>query len=727
MRRTRATLIALSMLAVLGSLGLAIGQPEPGPWALVTVPAEQVTPGALDGLDVDVEGGSPERLQLQIRASQLPQLVERGLDVEVLTEDTQTLRPGVSNPEERGGGYHDPEGMTWSLRALADTYPDVVRVVEVGRSWQGRAITGVIISDNPWTREPDEPSMRILGAHHGDEWSSMEVSLDFAWTLVEAGDNADPDVMELVQNHEIWVVPMVNPDGVAAFERRNSRDVDLNRNYSYQWLSWGATGDHPFSEVETAAVRQFSIARSFHHSLSLHSGAANLGWVWNYTTERTPDDDWLEHACVGYLADSVQPGFWITNGADWYETNGDTNDWSYGERGGHDYNLEVTETKAPPEEEIPQFTGWHAGPLINFLVDGSRAGIRGRVHDPSGRGIEAELLPAEVAWPTFSDPETGAFARPLLPGTYTLEVSAPGHVSQTVTAEVLEGAATGLDVELQPLSTATVEVYDVELDADDGGEAMLCGEATLGLQEGDVHLLRAWDEQGTLPFERVDDCVILEVDPDDAVSDDWRREGEWSLLLDEPGLLLQGVLLLAAPEPGFVLDEVTVELQADDTTRIDVWGADLPEGALIRFRGPHGQREWPVVRATDDSEDRITAFVDGDQWADGDWSLRVFGRGHWAAITDAIVAEAGVLEAGDPEKPTEEPTEEPTTEEPTTEEPTEEPTPTPTPTPTPGQPGELEGTGCTCRSSHTGRGSAQLVLALAVLALYSRRRPRRWM
>ena len=165
MRRTRATLIALSMLAVLGSLGLAIGQPEPGPWALVTVPAEQVTPGALDGLDVDVEGGSPERLQLQIRASQLPQLVERGLDVEVLTEDTQTLRPGVSNPEERGGGYHDPEGMTWSLRALADTYPDVVRVVEVGRSWQGRAITGVIISDNPWTREPDEPSMRILGAH----------------------------------------------------------------------------------------------------------------------------------------------------------------------------------------------------------------------------------------------------------------------------------------------------------------------------------------------------------------------------------------------------------------------------------------------------------------------------------------------------------------------------------------------------------------------------------
>jgi carboxypeptidase T len=719
----RTTLAGLTLLLGLGTLAVAIGADRPGPWSLVSVPADQVSREVLGDLDVDVEGGSRTHLHIQARADAIEQMRARGLDVEVLVDDVSAQRPESGDPEQRGMAYHDPEGMTWSLRALADTYPDVVRVVEVGRSWQGRAMTGVVITDQPWTREQDEPSMRILGGHHGDEWSSMEVALDVAWTLVEAWDSGDEEVVAFVESHELWVVPMVNPDGAVAFERRNSNNVDLNRNYAYQWLSWGATGDHPFSEVETAAIRQLSIARSFHHSVSIHSGAANLGWLWNYTYDLTVDDDWMSQLCGIYLEDNVQPGFWITNGADWYATNGDTNDWSYGERGGHDYNLEVTETKAPPEDEIAEYTGWHAWPSINFLVNGSKAGVRGRVHDGSGRGIEAELVPQARPWPTFSDPETGAFGRPGLPGTWVLDVSAPGYVSQTVTVEVLADAATVIDIELVPLAPGvTVEVYDAELDADKGGELLLCGEATSGLEPGDIHLLRAWDEQDTLPFDRIDDCVVVEVDPGSVIGDSWRREGEWSLLLDEPGLLLQGVLLLAAGDPGFEVDDLEVELQDDGSTRIDVLGDDLPEGALIRFRGPHGERVWPQVRATGDEPERITAFVDGVDWADGDWSLRVFGAGHWAAITDAITAEGGVLEAGKPEKPTEEPTTEKPTEEPT-EEPTEQPTATP-----PGlEPGGFEGTGCACRSSNTGQGTSLLALALAGLALYLRRRPRRWM
>ena len=130
----RTAALVLVLLLGVGSLAVAIGAAGPGPWSLVAAPAWQVTPEALAGLDVDVEGGTRDRLHIQVRAADVDQLRARGLDIEVLVEDTQSTRPNVSNPEERGGGYHDPEGMTWSLRALADEYPDVVRVVEVGRS-----------------------------------------------------------------------------------------------------------------------------------------------------------------------------------------------------------------------------------------------------------------------------------------------------------------------------------------------------------------------------------------------------------------------------------------------------------------------------------------------------------------------------------------------------------------------------------------------------------------
>ena len=79
-----------------------------------------------------------------------------------------TAAPAAAAPE----GYHDPDELRAALDDLAASRPDLVQVVDLGASVEGRPIVGVRISatDQPQAR------WRILGAHHGDEACSSEVA-----------------------------------------------------------------------------------------------------------------------------------------------------------------------------------------------------------------------------------------------------------------------------------------------------------------------------------------------------------------------------------------------------------------------------------------------------------------------------------------------------------------------------------------------------------------------
>jgi hypothetical protein len=113
-------------------------------------------------------------------------------------------------------------------------------------------------------------------------------------------------------------------------------------------------------------------------------------------------------------------------------------------------------------------------------------------------------------------------------------------------------------------------------------------------------------------------------------------------------------LLLVSATPGYTLGEVTLQDDAEGT-RIDFSGEDLPEGALIRFAGPAGQRRWPTRRLGGDSGEQISAVVDPSDWAEGAWSVRVFGNGHWAALSQALQVEEGVLSLNEAVQPPDQP------------------------------------------------------------------------
>ena len=131
------------------------------------------------------------------------------------------------------------------------------------------------------------------GLTHAREPLSMMNLFYFVQLLCE-NYGTDPELTYLIDNREMWFIPVVNPDGYlynesiqpngGGMHRKNRRDtncvdgtnrgVDLNRNYGY---SWGAnnTGSSPdpcsttyrgteeFSEPETAAVRDFVEDREF--------------------------------------------------------------------------------------------------------------------------------------------------------------------------------------------------------------------------------------------------------------------------------------------------------------------------------------------------------------------------------------------------------------------------------------------------------------------------------
>jgi hypothetical protein len=351
---------------------------------------------------------------------------------------------------------------------------------------------------------------RILGAHHGDEASSAEVVL-FAMRQLLEGYGVDEDLTQVLDRDAVWFVPHVNPDGVDSDSRYNANSVDLNRNYDYEWSSDEfRSGDFPFSEPETRAVRVLSSWVPFHMGLSVHSGAANIGWIWNYTTSPTPDES-LVSAMAELYADACSVSdFWTTNGASWYITNGDTNDWSYGRQGTLDFTLEVSETKEPPEAELDALVEAHWTAIRAFLLWSDV--VVGQVTDASGRGIRA-MVQVDDGWSLTTGPE-GHFARAFQGTPDLLQVSAPGYQDAAV---AVPSSRDLLYVALEPshLSSAQPEPRSLSNTGD--------GRFTLDMDASSVLL--------THPFE--DDVEASwngsswEVDPSAMIP------GLWNLWLDE--------------------------------------------------------------------------------------------------------------------------------------------------------------------------------------------------
>jgi hypothetical protein len=253
------------------------------------------------------------------------------------------------------GVYHDYRESEAFLRDLAARFPGQARLESIGRSWEGREVYALKISDNA-DMEEAEPNIVILGCHHAREWISVEVPLRFAeYLLVNQG--SDPQARAAVTGAQVYILPLVNPDGLEfsirhyRLWRKNRRyngyytwGVDLNRNYDYQWgydnqgsspnpASAAYRGPDPFSEPESQAVRDFLLAHPPAGTVSYHNFSRLIIYPWGFKAEPAPDDAEMRAVAAEMSRQIFQVNGRLYNygpgGSSLYLTNGDLDDWVY--------------------------------------------------------------------------------------------------------------------------------------------------------------------------------------------------------------------------------------------------------------------------------------------------------------------------------------------------------------------------------------------------------------
>lgn len=348
--------------------------------------------------------------------------------------DAVAIEHGWKYSPEFERDFHSYSQMTTELQTIAATYPEITRLYDLGQSVQGRVLWGLKITDNP-DDEENEPEVRICGLHHGNEYMSAELPLNLALLLVQ-NYSTDPTITELVDNREIWIIPMVNPDGREAGTRYNAHGIDLNRNYGY--MPESAT---PYSEPETRAMRNNALQNNFVLSLSFHCSGDIVNYVWNYKHQRVPDNTTVEFLSEQYGSHN---GYWVVEGYDWYQTLGDCNDFSYGTRGDMDWTIEVQDSN------IPQAWDLNREAMLE-IIDAANMGLTGVVTNAgTGQPIPATIWVEEALWPCFADPAIGDYHKVLLPGTYTVHYQANGYEEKILSVDVEAGEPTVLNVALQP-------------------------------------------------------------------------------------------------------------------------------------------------------------------------------------------------------------------------------------------------------------------------------------
>jgi hypothetical protein len=412
-------------------------------------------------------------------------------ELERLKQTGYPLREIERQPQPRGfepmalGDYHSYETLTDELNAYADAYPNICRLYTLGQSVQGRELWAMLISDNP-DDEEDEPEFKYISTIHGDESLATEMCLYFIdMLLTEYGQN--DRIKNLVNSTAIWIVPLMNPDGLELGRRANANGSDLNRSFPQLFgdnlnIFDGGPLDASNRQPEVRHIMNWTVENSFVLSANFHTGALVVNYPYDNDGKgsvysASPDDQLFIDISMRYsmhnspMWNSTSFHNGITNGAAWYAISGGMQDWNYRYMGCNAVTIELSNNFRPSASQIPTFWSNNSESMLSFL-EAVHIGVRGIITDRgSGEPLWAEVLVVGNSQPVFTDPDVGDYHRMLLPGRYNLLFYTHGYVPRLVRDVVVaEGPAIRVDIELLPEQASpdfnrdgTVNIEDLEI------------------------------------------------------------------------------------------------------------------------------------------------------------------------------------------------------------------------------------------------------------------------
>ena len=287
------------------------------------------------------------------------------------------------------GGYLTYQEMLDQLDLMKSLYPDLITTKENISDFitegqpdssttppiGGNGIKWVKISDNPSNSSENEPQILYTAIHHAREPNSLSQLIFYMWYLLENYDE-DNEIKSIVDNTELFFVPVINPDGYLYNEktdpngggfwrknRKNGNGVDNNRNYDYYingdpadgiWGGEGASNDPnnqtyhgtaPFSEVENQAIKWFCEQHDFVMALNNHSYGELLLYPYGYANDvPTPENELFEIVSEVLVS---QNGYDNILSSGLYPAAGDSDDFMYGTIGTHDKIYAMTPEIGP--------------------------------------------------------------------------------------------------------------------------------------------------------------------------------------------------------------------------------------------------------------------------------------------------------------------------------------------------------------------------------------------
>ena len=355
------------------------------------------------GYDIACTG--PDFLEMVVSPEELTALKKAGRKVRALVPDLDAYVKARLDGQTAEAKYLDYTAMTGQLRQWAEQYPGITRLSAIGKSWEGREIWALKISDHPEADEA-EPAVFFGGVHHAREWTTVEVPMTMTRQLLE-GYGKDERMTRLVNEREIWVVPMVNPDGhtwsqqSAKFWRKNRRPaapgkpgigVDLNRNYDYHWGESGVSGSpsgdtypgpNGFSEPETQAIKALFERERFQCSLTYHSYSELVLYPFAYA-RNVPNPALATYKELGAKMATFNK-YKVINCTELYPAAGISDDWFYGVLKTIAFTFEMGDEFIPPPSEIAAQCALNVPASLLLLEEGPQYAVT----VPTGNDVSA--------------------------------------------------------------------------------------------------------------------------------------------------------------------------------------------------------------------------------------------------------------------------------------------------------------------------------------------------
>jgi hypothetical protein len=394
------------------------------------------------------------------------------------------LQEGRYNPLTNTA-YRDNNMSLKFLQVMHEQYPDITAIKSIGKTRGGNDIWAMRITDNPKDDE-NEPMILLNAAHHGSELISIEFALDsIRWLLENSNEERGK---KYISEFDIWVVPMVNPDGNSSvwnvdhnIGRKNRWDVnqngviefnegvDLNRNYPFQWGTLGEKGSssrynhswfrglNPGSEPEAKAM--MSLSNIYHPAVVFSWHTSGNMIISPYTIDDVPipkpDIPWeIAEKLVYNLPKAPSKSRAMVVKRNMYSVDGTDQDWHYNRHGSIAYILEGPYHNPGTDlrEKSIEYMRIILKRMFNHLHKGPR--VYGTVIDHDGIPLQAVVSLEENK--TYLDEEwtsrmlDGRYDRVLSKnGSYTLIVEANGY--QTYRKKISVSGPTKANVTLSPL------------------------------------------------------------------------------------------------------------------------------------------------------------------------------------------------------------------------------------------------------------------------------------